>query len=323
MSVLEDVRGILERNRGVFLSGQAIADTLHVSRAAVWKAVRGLSEDGYGIEGVSGLGYRLRQETDVLSETGVRKYLLPETNCPSLQVYASVTSTNSLLKEAAIGGAPEGTALIAARQTAGRGRRGRSFFSPDGTGLYISLLLRPKMSAEESTMLTTLAAVAMCEAIGELSAKSPGIKWVNDIFLSGRKVCGILTEASMDMESGGLEYAILGLGVNVYAPEGGFPAEIRDVAGCVLDAPLPDARNRLAGTFLNAFWRRYLSGDRTGYIDAYRRLSLALGKRVTVLLPEGGKPALVTGIDERCRLLIRYDDGTEGMLSSGEISIRL
>lgn len=323
MAVKEQVLETLERNRGVYLSGEQLADTLHVSRAAVWKAIRALSENGYSIDAVPNRGYCLSDQTDILSAAGIQKYLSPRAQAVALSAFPTVTSTNTLLKEQAAAGAPEFTVIAASQQTAGKGRRGRSFFSPSGTGAYISILLRPKLPAERATLITTAAAAAMAESIESVSELHPMIKWVNDLFLDGKKVCGILTEASMDMESGSMEYAILGAGVNVYAPEGGFPPEISDLAGCLFPARRSDMLNRLTAAFLNHFLDYYDTLDEGAFLTSYRSRSLALGRRVQVLRPDGSVPAQVLSIDDQCRLLVRYDDGTEGLLSSGEISIRL
>ena len=243
------------------------------------------------------------------------------------RVYESVDSTNTVLAALAREGAPEFTAVIAGAQTAGRGRGEHRFFSPAGCGVYFSLLLRPKFPAETAAKLITPAsAVAAAQAIERVSGETAGIKWVNDIFVRGRKVCGILTEAALDLESGMLDYAVLGLGFNVAAPADGWPEDLRDVAGALYDgSPAPGARAALAAAFLNAFWPLYRAGPRSGYLDEYRRRQALTGQRVLVT-PRRGTPraAQVQGIDDECKLVVRFDgESRPAALNSGEVSVRL
>ena len=324
MITKEKLLELLEENREEYLSGEELAGTLAVSRAAVWKAVKSLQQEGYPIDAVTNRGYRLSRGGDRLSAPGIRKYLKDACRELPITVVEETQSTNTALRALAEAGAPEGTVYIAQSQTGGRGRMGRSFFSPAGTGLYLSLLLRPTTwEPARAAQLTAAAAAAMCEAIREVTGKEPGIKWVNDLLLDGKKVCGILTEASFSMESGVLEYAVLGLGVNVYPPEGGFPKELGEIAGAVLDTPGEDVRNRLAGEFLNRFLEGYAHPEDRSFLEIYRRRSVAVGREVTVLSGGHERRAFAFGVDDDCRLLVRYDDGTEQALSYGEIRIAI
>lgn len=325
MAVRDALLTLLEQNAGGYLSGEQIARTLGVTRAAVWKAATALRARGIAIEAATNAGYRLAAGADALTAEGIRARLPADCGMLIVETQRCVTSTNTLLRERAQSGAPEGLVLAASAQTAGRGRRGRSFFSPGDTGLYLSVLLRPSLPAERAIAVTTMAAVAMSEAIEAVSGAETSVKWVNDILLGGKKVCGILTEASLDMEGGGIEYAVLGAGVNVYPPAKGFPSDVAAVAGSVLPAKTPGALDRLAAEYLGRFFRLYRAGanDPAAYTEAYRRRSAAVGRRITVLRPDGAREALCTGVDDRCRLLVTYDDGTSEALSSGEISIRL
>ena len=325
MNTKEKLLALLEENKGVYFSGEEIAQRLCVSRAAICKAVKSLREEGYEIHAVTNKGYCLSAKNDVLSKQGVRRYLQGECENLDIHVFPVIDSTNTLVREKAAQGQPEGYVAIANEQTEGRGRRGRSFFSPSGTGLYLSILLRPDhYSPEQATRFTTMAAVAMCEAIEEISDECAQIKWVNDIFVRGRKVCGILTEAALDLESRLLDYAVLGTGINVYVPKEGFPKEIAGSAGAVLTEEKDDVKNRLAGAFLNHFMKYYRSREQSSYIEAYQKRSLAIGREVTVISPNcSTRTAFAYGVDEECRLLVRYEDGKTEALSSGEISIRL
>jgi BirA family biotin operon repressor/biotin-[acetyl-CoA-carboxylase] ligase len=233
-----------------------------------------------------------------------------------------VTSTNTLLRQQAQEGAPEGTILIAARQTAGRGRRDRSFFSPADTGLYLSILLRPKLAPQEALYLTTCAAAAVALALEEFGLR-PQIKWVNDLFLEGKKVCGILTEGAIDPETMGLRYAILGIGVNLFPPEGGFPADLPEAGAVFQRGPDPaETRQKLAGRILDHFFRWYPEIQNRPFFDAYRDRSLVLGQPITILQGGTSRPATALDLEPDFSLRVREADGRETLLSSGEVSIR-
>ena len=324
MTTKEKLLALLEDSKGTFFSGEEIARTLQVSRAAVWKAVNALREDGYTIDAATNKGYRLSPDSDILSPQGIRRFLKPEYRDLDLTVLPTAPSTNALVREKANQGCPEGCIIIACEQTAGRGRYGRQFFSPVDSGVYLSLLLRPTAySPQQATCLTAAAAAAMCQAIEAVTGQQPGIKWVNDIFLHGKKVCGILTEAAVGLETGALDYMVLGAGVNLYPPVKGFPEEIQPIAGSVLERSCPEAKNRLVGEFLNRFWDFYTHPECRTYLEDYRSRSLAIGQNVTVLSAGRAVSAYAYGIDDDFRLLVRYENGDTEALSYGEIRIQL
>lgn len=324
MTTKEKLLALLENSKGTFFSGEEIARTLQVSRAAVWKAVNALREDGYTIDAATNKGYRLSPDSDILSPQGIRRFLKPEYRDLDLTVLPTAPSTNALVREKANQGCPEGCIIIACEQTDGRGRYGRQFFSPVGSGVYLSLLLRPTAySPQQATCLTAAAAAAMCQAIEAVTGQQPGIKWVNDIFLHGKKVCGILTEAAVGLETGTLNYMVLGAGVNLYPPAEGFPEEIQPIAGSVLERSCPEAKNRLVGEFLNRFWDFYSHPECRAYLEDYRARSLAIGRNVTVLSAGKTVSAYAYGIDDDFRLLVRYENGDTEALSYGEIRIQL
>ena len=324
MTTKEKLLALLEDSKGTFFSGEEIARTLQVSRAAVWKAVSALREDGYTIDAATNKGYRLSPDSDILSPQGIRRFLKPEYRDLDLTVLPTAPSTNALVREKANQGCPEGCIIIACEQTAGRGRYGRQFFSPIDSGVYLSLLLRPTAySPQQATCLTAAAAAAMCQAIEAVTGQQPGIKWVNDIFLHGKKVCGILTEAAVGLETGALDYMVLGAGVNLYPPVKGFPEEIQPIAGSVLERSCPEAKNRLVGEFLNRFWDFYTHPECRTYLEDYRSRSLAIGQNVTVLSAGRAVSAYAYGIDDDFRLLVRYENGDTEALSYGEIRIQL
>lgn len=324
MTTKEKLLKLFETNRGVYFSGEDLAQRLSISRSAVWKAVKALQSSGYAIDAVTNKGYCLSAQTDILSVQGIQKYLQPQIADLELSVLPIVYSTNAFVREKANGGAKEGYMVLANEQTAGRGRLGRSFFSPRDTGIYMSLLLRPnKYSAEQALRITTMAAVAMYEAIDAVSGKKAEIKWVNDIYLQDKKVCGILTEGSFDLENGMLEYAVLGIGINVYEPEHGFPNELKSIAGAIFSTHQNDAKNHLVAEFLNHFFAYYSAPESSDYVEKYRSRSLVIGKQITLTDAKESKRAYVLGIDDSCRLLVKYADGTQGCCSSGEVSIQL
>ena len=312
----------LRRSGGSYVSGGALSAELSLSRTAVWKAVEQLRAEGFVIESAPKKGYRLLSGGDALTESGVRAYL--RRRDLDLRVYKSISSTNTVLKQLAESGEAEGTVLLAEEQTAGRGRMSRSFFSPPRSGLYMSLLLRPHMSAQLSTRITACAAVAVAEAIEELTGCRAEIKWVNDVLVDGKKVCGILTEGSIDCESGLMHYAIVGIGINIRPPEGDFPAELRQIAGALPAAPDgEDLRCRLAAAVLDRLMDLYEQLPEGDCYEAYKSRSCLIGRQINIL-PLEGEPVPATAIDVEpdFSLRVRLADGTETCLSSGEVSVR-
>lgn len=323
MTTREKILELFDLNKGIYFSGEEIAQKFNISRTAVWKAVRTLRNEGYIIKAVTNKGYCLSEHTDIISSQGIRKYMDPGYKNIDIHVLGKVDSTNKTVREKADHGEEEGYVVIASEQTEGRGRYGREFYSPDGTGVYFSILLRPdSYSSEEAVFFTTMAAVAVCEAIEKVSDEKPRIKWVNDIYIKGKKVCGILTEASLGVESGTIEYIILGLGVNMYPPEHGFPEELKKIAGSVLDSVKEDTKNHFIAAFLNSFLKYYNHSDHKAHIKKYKQYSFVQGKEITVIKRKEEKTAYACDIDDLCRLKVRYEDGTVEKLSFGEIKIK-
>lgn len=322
MNGTDQILELLEEAEGP-LSGEEMAQRLGISRNSVWKAVQRLREDGYEIEAATNRGYRLVSSDSALTPQGVRRLLTGPARGCAIDVRDTVTSTNTVLKAIAEQGGAEGMALIAQQQTQGKGRLGRTFLSPKGTGLYISILLRPKFSAEDSLSVTTAAAVAVAEAIDSITGRHAMIKWVNDVYLQGRKVCGILTEASVDFENGGLNYAIVGIGVNIQEPPGGFAPEIRDVAGALYQGEVPSGvRVRLAAEILNRFFGFYEHLTQRTFMEAYRQRSLLTGIEVTFTQGDRVHEGLVLGVDDEARLQVRLPSGEEKLFSAGEVNIK-
>ena len=325
MQVKDRVLAALEASRGTYLSGQALAQQLQVSRNAVWKAISQLRESGYPIQAVSHRGYCLDVDSPLLSPQSIARHLA----VPGLQVEVAqtVSSTNTLLRQRAEEGAPEGLVLAAVEQTAGKGRQGHSFFSPPDTGLYLSLLLRPKLSAQDALLLTTCAAAAVALAIEACAGVEAQIKWVNDVYIDGKKVCGILTEGISDFETGQIEPLILGIGINTTVKD--FPAELLATAGA---AEGTYSKSALAAETITQALGYIEDLDSASFLPAYKEKSLVIGKTVTVyqgrykVNPEDeitGVPARVLDIADDGGLIVLYADGHQEKLVSGEISIRI
>ena len=324
MGTKERLLEFFERNRGRYFSGEELAGQLSVSRTAVWKGVNSLRKEGYQIDAVQNKGYCLSAHTDILSAQGIRGYLSPECRDLRLEVLRTVDSTNGWVRVKAEAGEPEGYVVVAASQEKGKGRVGRSFFSPADTGVYMSILLRPEgLSPGEASKITTMAAVAVCQAIEALPGRQAQIKWVNDIYMDGKKVSGILTEASVGLEDGLLDYGILGIGMNVYIPADGFPDELSGKAGAIFESPQDDGKNRLAAEVLNRFMKACRTKESSAYVEEYRKRCLVLGREILVLGKGEARKARALDVDEDCRLVVQYGDGRMERLSSGEIQIRI
>ncbi len=324
MDLKAQVLVTLERNKGGYVSGGELAETLYVSRNAVWKAVNALKLEGHNITAVTNKGYCLTPESDVLSAASIGKHLGALEKTFDIAVFKTLTSTNTALKEHAAKGAREGTVIVAEEQSGGRGRQGRDFYSPAGTGIYFSLLLRPSVKASDATLITTAAAVSVAASIEAVTGVEAKIKWVNDVFCHGKKVCGILTEGAFDMESGGMEYVVLGIGINVVQPATGYPGDISNVASAIYEDQIPEAevRSRLIAEILNRFLGFYNQLAEKIFLKEYKARSFIVGNDVNVIAGDTSKKAKVLDIDDDCRLVVQFDNGLVEALSTGEVSIR-
>jgi len=237
----------------------------------------------------------------------------------------SVDSTNTEVKRQAAAGAPEGLVVLSNHQTAGRGRAGRSFHSPEDSGLYLSALLRPSLPPETVVNLTAWVAVAICDGIQAACGVRPQIKWTNDLILNGKKLCGILTELGLNQKTGALDYLVVGVGINVNQTPDSFPEEIRSIATS-LSAELGYAvdPDRLAVEVIRALDRMYTQfpASKSAYLEQYRADCLTVGNPVRLVTPAASRNAFTTGIDENFRLLVDYPDGTTDVVSTGEVSVR-
>ena len=331
MNTKEYILTKLVENHDDYLSGETIASELGVTRTAVWKAIRELASDGIEIIALRNQGYRLTEASRVrgmnllLSAERVSGYLK---NKLPVKVWRTLDSTNNAARELATEQSEKSDALIvAAAQTAGKGRMGRSFYSPEGCGLYVTLLVHPECDAVESVKLTCAAAVAAARAIDYLLGEQEArIKWVNDIYLRGKKVAGILTEGQLSIESGQLEYAVVGVGFNLITPDGGYPEEIRQRAGAIFEdsASMPfDVYNRLAAQFANEYYRIYPELNPDAFLDEYRARSFIIGRTVTVFRGNDSWEAEVAAINDDFSLSVRSADGKIERLSSGEVTLKV
>lgn len=306
---------LAEISRGRVVSGGRLASRLGVSRTAVWKAVNALRADGYFISGLYG-GYVLAPENTRLCGEQLRAEV-----GKNIIFKEQTVSTNEDIKAIA-DTADEFTVALARRQTGGKGRLGRSFASPEG-GLYFSVLLRPDTNAEACLKITTAAAVAMARAIETAVNKPVKIKWVNDIYADGKKLCGILTEGSFDAENTGLKYAVLGVGLNVCTPAGDFPRELEGKAGALFKSHKAPSLVycALLKEFLKNFKEYYADIAVMPHLEEYRRRSLLTGREITY--EKGGKArtAKVIGISDDAGLIIK-EKNREKVITSGEVTLK-
>ena len=320
MSVKNEVLHILESNRGSNISGQELADTLMVSRTAIWKAINSLKDEGYMIAAAN-KGYSLSTSSDVLSSEGIRLYLNEEFSNIPIVVYKTIASTNSEAKLLAVQNAAHGTTVISEEQTKGRGRFGRDFFSPSDSGIYM-IILKPKLNIENSVLVTTAAAVAVCHAIDKYSHDVPMIKWVNDIFIGDRKVCGILTEAVTNFESGMTDSVIVGIGINVKTKKEDFPLELRNTAGSVFDNDNNFIRNQLSAEIINNVLKISRNLEEKSFMETYKQRSMILGEHILYKKDNIWHEGYALDIDDCGGLIVYTSEGQKIILNSGEVSIK-
>lgn len=355
MAVKNEVIGFLEKNRGSAVSGEALAEQLGVSRAAVWKAVKALQEEGYPIEAVRNRGYTLRSDSDRISAEGIRLYLPERWKQVPVEVLPVVDSTNTYAKKQIAAGtfgasagnpanaavhantdafpgangdkvqqhadilAPRHAIIAANEQTAGRGRLGRSFFSPADTGIYMSLILAAGCRTEDFLPVTVAAAVAVSRVIERFTEDQPKIKWVNDVWLGSRKVCGILTEGISNFENGTLEAAVVGIGINVDTEKNAFPKDVQNTA--VSLGSVHATRNELIAAVSAEIF------DLTEHLKApelmqeYRERSLILGKKIYWEADGVRHEGLAADINDAGNLVVDTEEGMVTLIS-GEVSIR-
>ncbi|MBO4580313.1 MAG: biotin--[acetyl-CoA-carboxylase] ligase [Clostridiales bacterium] len=321
----DEVLSILNKTEA-YVSGEQISKELGISRAAVNQAVKALRDDGYGIESKTRLGYKLISSPDSISYGELVQTIDPM-RLKNVVILDSVDSTNNRLKSLEHEGAPSGTVVIADYQESGKGRRGRSFVSPKGSGIYLSYLLRPECSAEEISSLTAFVAVAVAKSLEAACDIAPQIKWVNDILVDGRKLVGILTELSVESESGAITGCVIGIGINVNLESSDFPEELRDKATSLSIVKGERIKRSIIISELISridLLQEDFPSAKDEYLDYYRSHCPILGKTINVYKIIGKDPVSATAqeITDNFSLKVRYEDGSEEDLRSGEVTIR-
>ncbi|MCI1268990.1 MAG: biotin--[acetyl-CoA-carboxylase] ligase [Ruminococcus sp.] len=320
MKLKEKVLESLMENGDKYVTGTAIAKECGVSRNAVWKVMKQLEEEGYQIEASKKSGYRVVKH-NVLSKQLIESYLETQVYGRELVVLESVDSTNNYAKTLAQNGAADGTAVASDCQTAGKGRMGRTFCSPKGIGLYVSLIIKPVSDMHDAQLLTACAAVSAAEAVENVSGAQVQIKWVNDLFMGGRKICGILTEASVSFETKQLDYAIIGIGINVGTTES-FPDELKAIATSIEDETGKFVeRNKLCAELMKTLEKNVEQLGNGGFMEEYRRRSFIIGKKVKITRNGQETIGKAVKINDDASLQVETEDGLQLTVNSGEASI--
>ena len=310
------------RETDSYVSGQELCNKFGVSRTAVWKAINQLKENGYEIEAVQNKGYHLLSAPDVMDVTELESIHSTEWAGCELYYYDSIDSTNTKAKELAEDGHPSGTLVVADRQTAGKGRRGRSWESPTGIGIFMTLMLKPEINPNNASMLTLVAAMATTRAIRRVTGVPAMIKWPNDIVMNGKKVCGILTEMSAQFDY--INHIVIGIGINVHNEE--FPEEIKETASSLfLESGQHIHRASLIEAFLEEFedvYAEYLkTEDMEGLQKEYDTMLVNRGRQVRVLDPKEPFEGKAMGITKKGELIVDTWESRK-LVSSGEVSVR-
>lgn len=320
MSTKNQLLSLLKRAKGDWVSGESLSTGLSVSRSAIWKHIRRLREEGYLIQSSPGRGYLLEKVPDLLLpeeiREGLKTRILGKKDILHLR---ETVSTNNTAKELATNGAEEGTLVVAEMQTGGKGRLGRKWFSPFGEGIYLSLILRPAVSPAEAPRMTLMAAVATAEALHAGAGLHVSIKWPNDILLGGKKLAGILTEISTEMDV--VDHMVIGLGLNVNTAV--FPSEIQGKATSLLiETGKTHSRSELVRNFLKWFegyYEMFQHGDFETILDRWRQFSHIAGRRITVETVGEKYSGTALDIDRDGFLMMRGDDGQTRRIYSGDV----
>ncbi len=316
------VLSYLSRHQDQYVSGQKLASEFGVSRSAIWKAIETLRDEGHLIDAVTNRGYSLIQQ-EVLYDKEKLRSLLPTI---PIHLFDTIDSTNRYAKQLASEGCATPSLVLAHSQSGGRGRLGREFSSPKG-GIYLSLVLDPPSSVELASLITSAAAVAAARAIQEVCSISCGIKWVNDLFLDGRKVGGILTEGVLNVESGTLTSVVVGIGINFSTAHQAYPANLRPLVSSLYknSSQVPtgvDASTLVAHLVTTLIGYSKALSERE-FLPEYRSRSMVLGRNILISAQKRQRKALAVAIDEDAHLVVETEEGMREVLNSGEISISL
>lgn len=314
----------LLKNSDEFISGQKLSEEFGMSRAAIWKYINALKEEGYNIESVSRKGYRLISSPDLLKYEEIKPFLNTEVIARKIVHFDTIGSTNTEAKILAEKGEPEGTVLLSEEQTSGRGRLGRSWSSPKYTAISMSIILRPDISPIHVAKVTQVGAAAVALACNEMGIDAY-IKWPNDIILNNRKVCGILTEMSAELNK--INYVVMGIGINVNIEAEDFPDEIKPIATSFKgEYNKKFSRQELCGRILNHFEKLYNSfcedGNASDALEVCREKSIVLGREINIIQNNTATRVKALDIDSEGELIVEYADGKANKVISGEVSIR-
>lgn len=312
----EAILNFLRKSEG-FISGEEISKSLKISRAGIWKHIQELRDDGYEIVAVPHLGYRLASAPDKLFPSEIQSNLHTKIFAKKIFHYEVVTSTMDIAFDLGLKGEPEGSIILAEGQQKGRGRMGRNWISPKGKGIYLSLILRPKLLPNEAAKLTLLSGVAVSEAIRKITGLSCLIKWPNDILIRDKKVGGILTELSAETDQ--VKFVILGIGINVNTRKALLPKEATSLKEEMGDSV---SRVELARQIIKEIEEFYLLFEREGFnpiLKQWKHLSSTIGKRIKVTSLKEIIEGEAIGIDNHGALLVRKDSGFMAKVISGDV----
>jgi BirA family biotin operon repressor/biotin-[acetyl-CoA-carboxylase] ligase len=317
----DEVLRLLRNSRSGHVSGAFLAAEMGVSRTAVWKHIKTLEREGYEIKAVPSKGYSLTSSPDIIVASEVKQRLGTKVIGKEILQFAEVASTNTIAMELAQKGAADGTVIIAETQTGGKGRLGRSWTSPHGN-LYVSVILRPSVPISKAPLITLMGAVAVASGVRRHCGVPAGIKWPNDILLSGKKVSGLLTEMSAEPDR--IRHIVLGIGVNVNMDSSALQPDVRKISTTLATAVgKPVDRTALLRTLLaelDLWYHRFLKGD-AEVLAAWKELNVTLGHRVAVSGGGAKLEGLARGVDAEGRLILMLDDGTLQQVAAGDVTI--
>jgi BirA family biotin operon repressor/biotin-[acetyl-CoA-carboxylase] ligase len=317
----EKILNLLRSSRSGFISGEELARTCGISRTMVWKHIKSLEREGFGIEAVPSRGYRMTTLPDILRKADIKQGLRTRIMGREIHLLSEIASSNTLAMEMAANGTPEGTVVIAEVQTGGKGRLGRKWISPKGN-LYLSVVLRPNIPMHKAPLITLMGAVAVASAIRAVCGLSAGIKWPNDILVDGKKVSGLLTEMSAEQDR--IRHIVLGIGVDVNMDIRDLPYEIRSLTTTLAaETEAKINRTELLQQLLRDLeigYRKFLTNNED-VLEEWKQLNLTIGNRVTVSNGDMFLEGLAQGVDNEGRLIIRRDDGTTRTVAAGDVTI--
>lgn len=313
----------LLKESNTYISGQQLCEQFQVSRTAVWKVIDQLKKEGYQIEAVRNKGYRLIDSPDVMSKAEIESLMDTKWAGSNVVYYDEIDSTNNRAKEAGDNKTPHGTLFVADMQVAGKGRRGRVWQSPAGSSIYMTILLYPEISPLKAPQLTLVMAIAVAEGIKEVTGLDTKIKWPNDIVVNGRKICGILTEMSTEIDY--INHVVIGAGINVNQDD--FPEDIRKTASSLkMELGKQVKRSELIAAIMKSFEKDYeifvKTEDLSGLQELYNSMLVNLDRDVKVLEPGNEYEAHALGINKTGELIVRTAEGEEKEIYAGEVSVR-